>query len=52
MFSDFVEELVCESCGTNEDVRIVDDPFNAEVNNEYNEVTLCGQCYGIRLDDI
>lgn len=43
----------CEQCGqVKPDVKIVIDPYDADVNNDPHDARLCDDCYGQRLDDI
>lgn len=46
------EELVCDDCGTSEDVEGTYCPYSEDVNNTKIEVKLCGDCYGERCQDI
>lgn len=45
--------LTCEGCGkSTEDVRLVEDPYSADVNNTSVLRNLCNDCYTERADDI
>lgn len=43
--------LVCERCGTTEDVEVDLDPYDLEVNDVRQEMALCPDCYQERLWD-
>jgi hypothetical protein len=45
------EVLVCERCGTTEDVQVDLDPYALEVNDDRQEMALCSGCYQERLWD-
>ena len=45
--------LTCEGCGkSTEDVMLVEDPYDADVNNTSVLRNLCNDCYTKRADDI
>lgn len=45
------EVLVCERCGTTEDVQVDLDPYALEVDDARQEMALCPDCYQERLWD-
>ena len=44
--------LVCEECGSKENVQKDFDPYALEINDKEIEVTLCADCYQERVWDI
>jgi hypothetical protein len=46
-----MDEQVC-SCGSTEDVIWSVDPFQAEINEDYTEMWICGKCYEVSFWEI
>jgi hypothetical protein len=45
-------DLICEDCGSDEDVELMLCPFAWDVYGEEKEVALCPDCYKQRCMDI
>lgn len=44
--------IVCDDCGTDENVKATLCPYSEEINNKKIEVFLCDDCYQERVWDI
>ncbi len=47
-----MKENKCEYCGSKENVEFQQDPYQAEINNDFTDHWLCDECVELAGDEI